>query len=385
MACVAPVVEILIRSLFWEYNMFDLLYYPKIEPPHTWLRRMLLLADSLSIFVPSVDDLDYTDELLSLREALPTDTIRELTPNDEDLALSPGSREYLERACKLIAAEPQPRHITVTINGGDVGIEGYVFVHQSKFTDETLGILSRYKLAGTRCDNLARNLLPTGSLEEGWHMVEERAADLVIACSAEQLARRLFLDTVTDDPLAFAVTALPAVTDTGQVPVDSALLGALAQFYVPAEISTLSVSSFQEVHESYADLRRKVDKLIRELANNHRLNHPGDERARIAKVKAAIDEFDEECRSYRRSAFAKRFIEWSSIVVGGLLTVSLPFVADPAFAAAGGGGAFMLDKLAGKVVARRPEPSHWETYKLLCGGERSIMKQTRIDRLTTER
>ncbi|XVU24062.1 hypothetical protein ACQPZJ_43635 [Actinoplanes sp. CA-054009] len=359
---------------FLERAMLNLLYYPKIEPPHRWLRQTLLLADSVGIFVPSADDLGFTDRLSSLQESLPVGALREVVAEPNDVKLPPENEFYLDRALHLIASEPRSSSHRVIFEGSGARIGGYVFVHSSKFTDKSFEMLTQYDLAGPKRDKIARNLLP-GLVPEGWHSVEERAADLVIACAAEQASQRHKLHTITDDPLAFGVTALPTAA-VGDTRADSAIAGALARFYIPKEVEDLEIGVYLEVRESLAELRGGIDKLIRTLRQQH-----WDDKGQMADLQAAIADFDEQCRKYRRTAVAVRVGQWTTLVVGTLIAAALPLVVDPEFAAAGGGGAFALERLVDRFVVRGSAPSHFDTYKLLAGVKPTIMQSAHVDRL----
>ncbi|XVV11414.1 hypothetical protein ACQP2X_42330 [Actinoplanes sp. CA-131856] len=348
----------------------NLLYYPKIEPPHNWLRRTLLLTDSIGIFVPSVDDLDFTDRLYDLQQSLPDGTIREVTADTDDVKLPPDMEFYLDRALGLIAREPAMSGYQVNITAAGAGIEGYAFVHESKFTDKSFAMLSHHGLAGDRNDKIARNLLP-GLIEDGWHLVEDRAADLVIACAAAQASRRHKLDTITDDPLAFGVTAIG-----GSAPADSAILTALIKFYVPEQVGSLEMSAYLEVRESLTGLRAGLESLVRAVRQEHWTSQSS-----VDSLLAAIAEFDEECGDYQRSRTARKFGSWAPLLVGALAAASSPFIGEPAVEAGVAGGAFVIQQVVDRFAPRSPEPPHSETYRLLSGIEPTIMQRARIDQL----
>jgi hypothetical protein len=121
-------------SLMTAYN---LLYYPDFEPNPAWLRRVLLLADSVTRIVPNDVRLKDSDDLLALQDSSPG-CLDQISPEDRDITIESDRLPRLKKAFAFLGrSKVRPPKGTVTISisrDGGVSVDGHVFLHNAKIS-----------------------------------------------------------------------------------------------------------------------------------------------------------------------------------------------------------------------------------------------------------
>ena len=350
----------------------DVLYYPKIEPPDGWLRQMLLLVNSVSRYVPEDEDLQDSMPFQRLRDELPQDTLRDRRAHAQELQLAPPELAALDAVCRRIAEEGTLVSDSPTgrvVKPEDLGVvtsAGYSWVHKGKMADEAFKVLETYDLAGSRRDNIARNVDPQARhLGPEWRSVERRAADILIAYAADRAARsgKEPLRTATDEHLAYAATVLTGLTGGASLDRRSALLGAMVQAFVPANLQALTPREFVEMRDRYEDLRHSLGTLLAHLDALNDLEQAGDPETLVLRAQHAVAKFTEECENYKKSWARRLMVPLVSVSLGGIVGAVGSIGGPPLGAAAGAAGAG-----AGVLLTNRAlgAPEHWRTFRLLC-------------------
>jgi len=351
----------------------DVLYYPKIEPPDGWLRQMLLLVNSVSRYVPDDEDLQDSMPYQRLRDELPPETLRDRRAQPQELQLAPPELAALDAVCKRIAEEGTPVRDSRSgrvVKLEDVGVvtsAGYYWVHEGKMAEKAFRVLETYGLAGSRRDNIARNLDPRyRHLGPEWRSVERRAADILIAYAADRAARsggKEPLRTATDEHLAYAATVLTGLTGGASLDRRSALLGAMVEAFVPANLQGLTPGEFVKMRDRYEDLRHSLGTLLARLDALNDLEQAGDPETLVLRAQHAVAKFTEECEKYKKSWARRLMGPVMSVSLGGIVGAVGSIGGPPLGAAAGAVGAG-----AGVLLTNRAlgAPEHWRTFRLLC-------------------
>src|SRR5215467_4127458 len=95
--------------------VYRVLYYPDFSPASDWLRRVLMLSDTVIRIVPSDVTPDDSEGLLRLQDAIPGCLIAE-APEEGDIAIEPGDEARLRKAFALLGKKAKKSSRTIKIN-----------------------------------------------------------------------------------------------------------------------------------------------------------------------------------------------------------------------------------------------------------------------------
>jgi hypothetical protein len=132
------------------------------------------------------------------------------------------------------------------------------------------------------------------------------------------------MDTVTDTSIPYAVQSFDALKLSPQSlgrEAEGLLVAAIANLAVPSSISELTTERFQELRQSYSDIRIPFDELIRSLSAYARLGRQQSATAAEKNIQAAVAEYQRQMKLYRKTAYARKIDQWMPIAIQSVLKV----------------------------------------------------------------
>lgn len=353
-------------------NEYALLYYPDFHPDSVWLRRVLLLSDSVTRIVPTDVELDDPDELRALQGSIPN-CLRAISPEERDVMIESQNLPRLARAFAFLAraeGKRSKKKITITISGGSMSIAGHVFLHTAKISPVIHEELQRHRL------------ILKGFGQGDFLAVDEGASHLILSAIAENISRRTGFDTITDKPVPFALNALNGlgVGGTGPTNAEGALLSSLATVLIPASVGSLERDKYRILRESYAGIRGAFKELTAELARINRLERIDDLQALKEQVEVATEEFVKQYQTFRKTRYARGFKSWAPLYIGGLLSMASALVAPPV--AVGIAGASLgIQVLQKRLEGPSDRPGRERVFNMLAALQKDIFKRSGVKQL----
>jgi hypothetical protein len=354
---------------------YPLLYYPDFQPDPVWLRRILLLADSVTRIVPNDIHLNDPDDLLALQDSVPG-CLGRISPDERDITIESVELPRLAKAFAFLGrskARLSKKTVTISIsNEGAVSIIDHVFLHSAKVSPAIHEELLR--------NGLIISGLETLSGREGFLVVDEAASDLILSSIAGSISRRTGFDTITDRPIPFALNALNSL-DVELLPTseraEGALLSSLASLLIPAEAALIDPKQYRSLREAYSPIRHSFKELTAGLATINRLNRIQDPQVFKDQVDATVREFVKEYQQFRKSRYARNFKRWAPLYVGGLLSIAGTLVAAPV--AFGIAGASLIIQVVQKVYDSSADDSgRTRAFNMLAALRKDIVRQSGI-------
>jgi hypothetical protein len=261
--------------------------------------------------IPDDANHDDPEHIIRLADLLPG-SIRRIAPSIEDTRSNEVYLDRLERALHIIERTLDRRTMSIDITpDGKLTIEGHVFLHLSKLSDEVAELLRRHRMMMEKWDDVS----------PGHIVVPQPVSDLILGYLANHISRRTGYDTVTDQPLTFAVNSLDRLRVSPRGDVPGVLLAAILKVQIPREIGTLDGEVYLELRERYAPLRREFRRVTASLADREALasiEDPDQLRARIIDV---VTSFAAECEMLRGDRWMDRFREYAPLAVSMLISV----------------------------------------------------------------
>jgi len=118
-------------------NDYTLLYYPNFHPNAGWLRRVLLLSDSVARIVPTDVNIVDPEGLRMLQDSIPG-CLKTISPETRDVAIEMYNMPRLAKSFAILARSRKKRsrkEIRITIaKDGSISIAGHVFLHNAKIS-----------------------------------------------------------------------------------------------------------------------------------------------------------------------------------------------------------------------------------------------------------
>ena len=356
---------------------YTLLYYPSFSPESAWLRRVLLLADEVKRIVPNDVEIHDPDDLLALQDSIPG-CLSAISPLGSDVAIENDTLPRLRKAFAFIARSKSKRSrktFTVEISAdGAMSVAGHVFLHNAKLSPIIHEELRRHQLTISWLGKL--------SSQEGFHVVDEAASDLILSGIAENISRRTGFDTITDKPVPFALNALNSL---GVAPTrapggaEGALLASLTSILIPAGVASLTPTEYRNLRESYGSIRAAFKELTANLTRTNRLDRIQDPTALQDAVGATAQEFNKEYETFRKSRYSRNFKRWAPLYVGGLLTMASAAVPPVALGIA---GVSLVVQVIQKHIEGSVDHSGCErTFNMLAGIRKDIIRRSGIEEI----
>jgi hypothetical protein len=359
-------------------NTYTLIYYPGFYPNPIWLRRVLLLVDDLTRIVPTGVPTQDSPELLALQEAIP-ECLRSISPEARDVEIENHDIHRLTKAFAFLARSRKPtsrdKVEMVFSNDGSMSISGHTFLHHEKVSPRIYDELSRHKLM---IPGLEKSLDLGGFLA-----VEKKASNLILSSIAESISLRMGLDTITDEPIPFALNSLNTLGVTQLARKDSAegvLLGSLASILIPLDVAILNPRDYRGLRDAYSSIRVAFKELTAELAGVNRLNHIQDPKSLRDRAKVTAVDFFKEYRDFRKTRYARSFKKWAPLYIGGALSM-IAKVAAPNLALGIAGASLGIQVIQKRLERPADYPGRQRIFNMLAGIRKDILRRSGIKQI----
>jgi hypothetical protein len=350
----------------------NILYHPHFEPDIATLRSTLLIGDAVHSIVPQGANFIPSDRLRRHVDALPG-TFVTVSPEEDDIEIT---KDYsvldaLRRAFRQIAAQDEVRSFRERIlstnfdDGETLRLDGAVFLHNAKV------VYSVY-------DALREAGLIFGE-RDGYYVVNNQAADLIVSFLAQRMSHRLAMRTLTGVDASFLLSTACDVYD-GVIPDRNALFSsAVLRLHIPEDVASLTEPQYLELRSRYRDLREKFPLYLRDLFELYRANDArslADLRAIIDDVARSIDTEQERIKSSRLGEKVRR---WTPVGLTSALAIGAGFLADGMTAGLmTAGGTVAIGMISG-IMDRRPLHGHFEGVRsLLLSAREDIMRARKL-------
>lgn len=230
----------------------EVLYHPHFEPDLATLRSMLLITEKIYSIVPEGSSFSPSIPTRRHMDALPG-TFAPTHPEKDDVEIT---KDYsvldaLNRSFAQISEHKQ----TKSMKGR--------FILSPESVEDTLEIggavlLHNFKIAYSVYHMLKGHELIYGDRGDGYFLVDDRAAALIVSFIAQRMSHRLGIKTLTGLDASFLLSTACDVYD-GVIPDRNAVFAsAVLKLHIPEDISTLKNSEYAELRKRYHDLRQSV-------------------------------------------------------------------------------------------------------------------------------
>lgn len=356
---------------------FEALYYPDYEPPEKWLRKYLLVFDTIRSIIPITANVKLQDYILEMQDKIPNSFVPE-SPMKSDLEYIDFNINRLDKSFKLIKEKERtervkrtgPKIAKVCFNRKHKLFEfepsaGEFFIHADKLTQFIYSSLDKHKLIYPANRNYTKAFT-----RKDYYVVNEEAGNLIISSIADSIATRKGIDTVTKHRMDFTVNSLNSMK-LSSVGGDrrSLLVNAIVKFEVPAEVATIPLSKYLQIREAYEDIREPFHKLVSDLTTLHRLEDIEDIQILGDRIKELSVDFHKELIKFRKSKLARNVKQWLPLGLGSLLTI-LGAVAEQRGFAIGTATLSVMLQFVQKIT--RDKETDSEVLRLFSGMQRDI-------------
>lgn len=356
---------------------YRVLYYPYFEPKPTWLRSILLFVDGVNRIIPEGAHHNDSRQITELRETLSPDPALPISPITRDLWINQSNHRRMKRAFELIISNEmkKSKYRSKFLTQPETIPMEYDLIHRAKIPPEVLALLKQHKLLDLH------HKKRTGSSEnDDFLLIEKQAGGLIMSYIADRIARRQGIDAITDHKIGFLVTALENQEIAFEPPsglAEGCLIAAIASCEIPGELRYLSIRSYKELRDSYADIREAFKRLSTEFAQTSRLNRIDNFTNFQSRLTNTIKDFVDEYEKFRSTRYAKRVKMWVPIGIGSLIGLATGLI-NPVVATLGK-LAEITFQVVDKHVNREPRNADREhAFQMLCNLQKDIIKRSPI-------
>jgi hypothetical protein len=353
------------------------LQYPEMDPPQESLRKFALFFDTVASLVPLEERENLSPKTREFAQYIPDAYEPVEPPEDPSVAFDTNVRSVLDSAFALIEEEREGRlpgtkilkrngrgflSFEIVFEGGGMRVKDSAFLHDSKIPPDIRKSLAQHHLLLPKSFALIDH-----RAFEGFTLVEQRAADLILSHVADHVARQRGWDTIATSQLDFAACSASHIRRIKSTAAETAdLASALISVLIPAGIQNLDIYSYMELRKAYEGVRHPFDQLVRELGTGGRLWKIADAEKFEVRIKEVVAEFEEEINKVRTTKLARNIKSWVPFAVTQLLSVSAGvFSGHPEVSFALSGGAATVALLDKKMSVGIPQSGHTDTYQQL--------------------
>lgn len=350
-------------------SQYNLLYYPLFEPKPTWLRSILLFVDQVERIIPAKAGHTDSPQTRILRETISPDPLPPIEPVEQDLWINQSDLKLMMGAFELIASKQRAKRAV------DLPPK-YDFVHKAKIPYEVKCLLKKHKLVR----DSAKHGNDQGMRKRGFMHVQRDAGSLILSYIADRMARRKGLDAITDFSLGFSVNALenqgihfarPAGVAEGY------LLSSIVSCEIPAGLRHLSIDSYLDLRNSFAEIRDAFKRLTAELVVINRLQRIEDTGVFQERIQSTADDFVRRCDKYRRSRFAKKIGRWVPLSMGNIIG-TVAALGGPLTAIGGRVAQLSTQVIDKKINPPSSDPVAERTFQMLCSLQHDIIRRSPV-------
>jgi hypothetical protein len=302
-----------------------------------------------------------------------------LTENDKYLdSINLGRMEQAFALIQNQARGSLVKPLVFQFEADRVSVPGGVWLSKSKITDEILKLLVKYKLANM---DLFAHGNPFNSGDT--FPVQEEASNLIVSYVADRVAARTGLDTITDVEIPYTVHSLDALgASTASIhrEGEGLLAAAVANLEVPDGIERLEAHDYQELHQSFQEIREPFHALIDALSRRFKLDRQQSSAALEIRIQQALNEYRKQMTNYRKHATTRSVNKWVPICFQGFLSLLIPF-SSPEAQLIEAGGIFTIEVMKNVSAAQETNIEHEDAFRMLCQLKKSITQRSAISQL----
>jgi len=359
---------------------YSVLYYPKFEPSQKWLRSTLLFVDEIQRIIPADARHVDSEQTLRMLDLMPG-VIRTIPLDEGDKHLDEVNLARLEKAFALIQDQTdrtRKKPLVIQPDTDGVSVLGGVWLSRSKVTDRVQELLIRHNLADIESFGIPNPF--DGS--DTFPVIEE-AANLVVSYIADRMAMRTGLDTITDVAIPHTVHSLDAMNAsvTSLHREGQGLLAAtVANLAIPDGIERFDVHEFQELHESFQEIREPFHSLIHALSMRSNLDRQQSGTALQSRIERAVADYQKQMNAYKKNALTRKINKWAPICFQGLLGVFMALSPEmiKAIEATGVLGIQIIKEISASQDARI---EHEDAFRMLCQLDKIIDQKKMLSKL----
>lgn len=302
-----------------------ILFYPDFEPSKLWFRSHLLFYDTIQSVIPEKLQYKPTSEISDIIKRLPH-SFEPITPLDSDKKFDTINEKLFDSAFDRIERNPKkyPNEFQIKIHPDKWEIAGNaVFFHNKKMSEEMYDLLEKHHLL-----NIDSNELKSfsGIDLKDFSVVNRYAADLIISHIADNMAKRLHINTITNNPFAFSVNSINPIPIQRNSQKKGLLTSTIIRCIIPEKVEDLSTDQFLEIREEYSDIRESIHNISKNLAEFNDLGEINDNRLLQKEINNISNEFSIQVAALKNSVspntvkkFVPIFFGTTSIMFGDCL------------------------------------------------------------------
>jgi len=301
----------------------SVLYHPYFEPDVGQLRSALLISDAVHSIVPMGARYAPSDQIARHLDALPG-TFVPTPPEEDDTEIT---KDYfalngLRNAFSQIAIDVSYRRLP-----GSMSEEGPFGPERLAIGNATL--IHGFKIAGAVHSMLRDAGLVYGEREDGYFLVDERAAHLIVSFLAQRMSRRLALRTLTGVEDSYYLSTACDVYDWMTPDKNAYFASSILRLHIPAEIEAMDLNQFAEFRKRYAALREMFPVYLADLKEVYCIDDVRTAKELQAKLAAIGQMTEQEMTRIRASRAAELIHRWIPIGLGSALSVGAAFFSGP--------------------------------------------------------
>jgi hypothetical protein len=355
----------------------NILYYPTWNPPPEYLRSVLLFFDRFEVIIPTDVPAEYDDANARIIDVLP-DAFYERRERHYEFDFDASGWQRFERALDLLVEQKPPAKGVriVTDPDGAMRFKDHVLTHDAKLNDRIKPLLTERKLLRPNLDRLSKSIG-----RRGFHVVDERAACLILSVLADTLARRHMLRTMTDEPIGFTLNSLNRERLSNRLAVEARLASTILTAEIPETIGVLSPEEYVELRKRYEEIRTPFRRAVRLLYDDHMLDTVSDAGQLEEVMAEVVADYGNGVSRFRKSRLAKRLKNWTSLGLGTLGT-ALTLTGNFTLGAIGSGLGLSVQFFE-KFAVDRPEGDIEQSQRLFCGLRQDLLDPRFVERLAT--
>jgi len=281
-----------------------------------------------------------------------------------------------EQVSKSTAFNSKELKIVIDENDASTRIEHCTFLHVSKTSPSILNALEDLHLMPK-----ASSALATGfSNEQGWLIVEEDSADLLLSHLSNHLSKTYGYSPITYKSLPFALNSLNDMNANTLPDSETLLASAILNLEFPFGLSQMGLPQYNALRAAYGDIRQPFHELINNLSRIGRLRDIASADELQARIHEIQSDFDSRYMKFKKSTYMQQFRKWAPWTASGILTfISSATLTAPVSLAVAGGS--VLISAIDKVLAEGNQQPDSALMNRLSSLEKDIMKQADIKSL----
>jgi hypothetical protein len=287
-----------------------ILFYPDFEPSKLWFRSHLLFYDTIHSVIPQELRYKPTSEISDIIKRLPH-SFEPIKPLDSDKKFDKFNEKLFDSAFNKIKknSKKYPNEFQIKIHPDKWKITGNaVFFHNKKMSEEMYDLLEKHHLIHIGSQEF--NSISGIDLKD-FSVVNRYASDIILSHIADNMAKRLHVNSITNNPFAFSVNSLNPIPIQKDSQKKGLLTSAIIRCIIPEKVEELSTDQFLEIRDEYSDVRESIHEISKKLAEFNDLGEINDNRLLENEINDISNEFSKQVNTLENSVspdIVKKFV-----------------------------------------------------------------------------